>query len=383
MAGIELTTISLEEAAQKAQMSQYTLKIWARKGAFSNGPHLDRAKFMRWLEHLPPRRCDLDASKRYYSIKEIEKMTGLSAHLIHRDIDSGKLKSLLCRERIHTYVVEEADLNHWLRQGSQPASPEAEESGWTLPRAAKFVGIAYELILEASQRGELPTREIPHFFLGKRRVVEPQDLLKWFIAHPIPYRKEVAHLPPVADIHEAARLSGRTMQSVGVCIREGSLEGWGKLIPRRSLDRWLKKLGMPPSWQPRRQEQRLPEKSLPSTKKTPAPTTLSLAEAAKRTGHSVDHLINEIGEARLTRRRNSAGELVILEKELQQWLADSHAAPEHSPWTITRINQRLGIPRAALQQAVESGALPARLRGRSWVVEYADLEKWADERSRI
>ena len=197
--------------------------------------------------------------KRYYSAEEIEKMTGVSSHLVQRDIDNGKLKALLCRDRIHTYVVEEADLNGWLRQGSQALStetPELEaESGWTLPRASKFVGLAYECVLDASLRGELPTREIPHFFLGKRRLVEPEDLLRWLIRHPLPYRKEVAHLPPVADIQEAAQLSGQSLQSVSACIREGSLEACEKLIPRRALDRWLKKLGLPQSWQPRKEAQ--------------------------------------------------------------------------------------------------------------------------------
>jgi len=342
-------------------------------------------------------------------------MTGLPLHLIHQDIDRGKLKSLLCRERIHTYVVEEAELNHWLRLGSEPISPEAkelvEDIGWTLPRAAKFVGLAYEIILNDSLNGELQTREIPHFFLGKRRLVAPEDLLKWLIRHPVPYRKEVAHLEPVADIQEAARRSGRTLQSVSVCIREGSPEAWGKQIPRRSLDRWLKKLGLPQSWQPRKEEQWLPIEAFASWSEVDAPTillwiesgrvlakksgnrwlvqrtsfenqrkgapparkSLSLKEAAKRSGHSVDHRAKEIREARLTRQPNRAGDLV----------AEATTPPGHPPWTLALITQRLGIPRAALQQAVGSGALPALARGRSWLVEHSDLEKWMDERSRI
>ena len=108
----------------------------------------------------------------------------------------------------------------------------------------------------------------------------------------------------------------------------------------------MKKLGLLQSWQ-RHAQPKPPLKPEPAkTLKTKSPT-----EIAQGSGIS--------------------GERVVL------------ATEEHPPWTLALINQRLGIPRAALLQAVESGVLPARQQGRSWLVNHADLERWMDERSRI
>lgn len=316
---LERMTISLEEAAKEAHLSVGALKEWADKRAFLTQKRgdgsllLDRSDFYRWLSHLPPRRCDLDPGKRWYSLKEIVKLTGVPLSILERDVESAILKSLDTRDQ---KVVEEADLNRWMREGRH-AEPEPEY--WPLPRAAKFAGVSYETLVEAARAGELTTREEPHFYLGIRQVVSPDELLKWLEA--IPYRKEAAGLPGVLTVAEAARLAAMTPEKVRGYISDNGLHAWNDRIPRRSLDQWLKKLGLPLSWQER--------------KAAPAPAP----------------------------------------------------APDLAPsveWSLSKITQRWGVPRHALERGIECGALLAREAGRGgWMVEEAELERWMEERSRI
>lgn len=318
---LERMTISLEDAAKEAHLSLESMKDWADKRAFLSQKRgdgsllLDRSDFQRWLSQLPPRRCDLDPDKKWYALKEIAKLTGVPLQILQRDRENGILK---CQETRDQAVVEESDLNRWMREGRH-AEPEPEY--WPLPRAAKFVGLSYEALVEAARTGKLPTREEPHFYLGKRQVVNPTELLNW-LEH-VPYRKEAGHLPGTADVAEVARLTGFSLEKVRGFVGEGGLHAWEDRIPRRNLDQWLKKRGLPLSWQEK--------KPVPAPK--PAP------------------------------------EIVVTPSV---------------EWNLTKITQRWGVPRHALESGIESGALAARQAGRSgWMVEQAELERWMEERSRI
>lgn len=323
-------TISLEDAAREAHLTPGVLKDWAEKHAFLSQKRgdgsllLDRADFQRWLRQLPPRRCDLDPDKRWYSLKEIVKLTGVPLPILQRDVDNGILQTQQTREQP---VVEEAHLNRWLREGRH-AEPEPEY--WTLPRAAKFVGLAYEVLLAAARDGKLLTREEPHFFLGKRQMVNPDELLKWLEG--IPYRKEAAQLPGVVEVAEAARLAEMSAEKARGLLGESA---WNDRMPRRSLDQWLKKLGLPPSWR---------EREIPAA---PAPREVPVAPIKKAAARKV------------------TGAPVI-------------------EWPLGKIVQRWGVPRHALESGIRTGELRARQVSRgNWVVDQAELERWMDERSRI
>ncbi|MBN9414140.1 MAG: hypothetical protein J0I12_01820 [Candidatus Eremiobacteraeota bacterium] len=314
---LERMTISLEDAAKEAHLSLDIMKDWADKRAFLSQKRgdgsllLDRSDFYRWLQQLPPRRCDLDGDKKWYSFKEIVKLTGVPLPILQRDKENGILR---CQETRDSPVVEESDLNRWMREGRH-AEPEPEY--WPLPRAAKFVGLNYEVLVDAARDGKLPTREEPHFYLGKRQVVNPKELLHWLES--IPYRKEAAHLPGTVDVAEVSRLTGFSLEKVRGFIGDGGLHAWEDRIPRRSLDQWLKKRGLPLSWQEKKAEPAPPPVLVPSVE-----------------------------------------------------------------WSLTKITQRWGVPRHALESGIESGALPARQAGRAgWLVEEVELERWMDERSRI
>lgn len=329
-------TISLEDAAREAHLTPGVLKDWAEKHAFLSQKRgdgsllLDRADFQRWLRQLPPRRCDLDPDKRWYSLKEIVKLTGVPLQILQRDVDNGILQSQQTRDQP---VVEEAHLNRWLREGRH-AEPEPEY--WTLPRAAKFVGLAYESLLEAARVGKLLTREEPHFYLGKRQMVNPDELLKWLEG--IPYRKEAAHLPGVVEVSEAARLANMSAEKVRGLLGEVA---WNDRIPRRSLDQWLKKQGLPPSWQ---------ERELPAAPVVEAPALSKKAPAVQS---------KKAAEKKVT------GAPLI-------------------EWPLGKIVQRWGVPRHALESGVKTGELRARQVSRgNWVVDQAELERWMDERSKI
>ncbi len=296
----ERMTISLEDAAKEAHLTLGVMKDWAEKRAFMSQKRgdgsllLDRADFQRWLRLLPPRRCDLDPDRRWYSLKEIVKLTGVPLQILQRDVDNGILQTQATREQP---VVEEVHLNKWLREGRH-AEPEPEY--WPLPRAAKFVGLTYELLLEAARDGELMTREEPHFYLGKRQVVNPDELLKWLEG--IPYRKEAAHLPGVVAVSEAARLAEVTPEKVRGLLGESV---WKDKIPRRSLDQMLKKLGRPPSWQ----------------KPEPAPVIeWPLGKIVQRWGVPRHALESGVKAGELRGRQVAKGNWVVDQAELERWM---------------------------------------------------------------
>lgn len=301
-------TISLEDAAKEAHLSPGVLKDWAEKRAFLTQKRgdgsliLDRSDFQRWLRQLPPRRCDLDPNKRWYSLKEIVKLTGVPPQILQRDVDSGVLQSQPTRDQV---VVEESNLNRWLREGRH-AEPEPEY--WPLPRAAKFAGLTYEALVEAARNGRLVTREEPHFYLGKRQVVSPDELLKWLEG--VPYRKEAGHLPGVVDVAEAARLAEIAPEKVRGFLVEGVLSAWGERIPRRSLDLWLKKRGLPPSWQ---------EKKAPAA--LPAPVVeWTLGKIVQRWGVPRHALEGGIESGALPARPAGKAGWMVSQVDLERWM---------------------------------------------------------------
>ena len=300
-------TISLEDAAREAHLTPGALKVWAEKQAFLSQKRgdgsllLDRADFQRWVRQLPPRRCDLDPDKRWYSLKEIVKLTGVPLPILQRDVENGILQSQPTRDQP---VIEEANLNRWLREGRH-AEPEPEY--WTLPRAARFVGLTYELLVEAARDGKFPTREEPHFYLGKRQVVNPKELLKWLRG--IAYRKEAAHLPGVVDVAEAARLANMTIEKARGLLGDGA---WGDSLPRRSLDQWLKKLGPPRSWQ----EKTATEKEAPRAPSVEWP----LGKIVQRWGVPRHALESGIRTGVLRARQVGRGSWVVEQAELERWM---------------------------------------------------------------
>ena len=308
---LERMTISLEDAAKEAHLTLGVMKDWAEKRAFMSQKRgdgslvLDRADFQRWLRQLPPRRCDLDPSKRWYSLKEIVKLTGVPLQILQRDVDNGILQTQQTRD---VAVVEEAHLNKWMREGRH-AEPEPEY--WPLPRAAKFAGLAYELLVDAARDGKLITREEPHFYLGKRQVVNPDELLKWL--GEIPYRKEAAHLPGVVTVIEAAKLAGVSPEKVRGLLGENV---WNDGIPRRSLDQMLKKLGQSPSWQARKEP--TPE---PPPKKVTAPVVeWPLGKIVQRWGVPRHALESGVKTGELRGRQIAKGSWVVDQAELERWM---------------------------------------------------------------
>ncbi|MBX3171797.1 MAG: hypothetical protein KF760_30580 [Candidatus Eremiobacteraeota bacterium] len=299
-------TISLEDAAKEAHLSLDVMKDWVEKRAFMSQKRgdgslvLDRSDFQRWLSQLPPRRCDLDPTKRWYSLKEIVKLTGVPLQILQRDVANGVLQSQPTRDQV---VVEESNLNRWLREGRH-AEPEPEF--WPLPRAAKFVGMAYEALVEAARNGDLKTREEPHFYLGKRLVVDPEELLNWL--ERVPYRKEAAHLPGVVEVAEAARIVGVTVERMRAFLADGGVGAWGDRIPRRSLDQWLKKRGLPASWQ---------EKKAPPP---PRAVEWALGKIVQRWGVPRHALESGIESGALPARRGGRGGWVVDQADLERWM---------------------------------------------------------------
>lgn len=269
---------------------------------------LDRQEFEAWRQTLPPLREELDPKIRWYSPKEIAELVGLKQNVIKSHCLQGELRGTLCRTPYHSYVVDEAEVHRWLKARSEKF-PQAELHGerlsleqaaarfgvsttvlrlgikrgaipfckqmsqggaypivvgsqdvenylrarasddaWTLHKAAEFIGMEYTLLVKVSRLKQLPSRVDRHPNIGPRRIVDPDELMAWLAVQPVPYRKEAAHLPNLATVAEAARLSLSMESTVREAIRDGSLRAWKEQIPRRALDSWLKKRGFAPSW---------------------------------------------------------------------------------------------------------------------------------------
>ena len=135
------------------------------------------------------------------------------------------------------------DVEDYLAQLSQ------EDSAWTCDRIAEFTGIPSYQVREAIRRGRLVTS-------GRDQIASVEALVRWLEDFAPPYRAEVAHLSPLLSSKVAGKVSKLGQTQVVKAIRADRLRalaveaatGIRYYIPRRNLDVWLIKQGLPPSW---------------------------------------------------------------------------------------------------------------------------------------
>ncbi|ODT71179.1 hypothetical protein ABS71_08185 [bacterium SCN 62-11] len=400
---------------------------------------LDRQEFEEWRKSLPPLREEMDPNVRWYTFQDIAELVGLNNSVIKFSAEKGELRATPCRTPYHSFVVDEAEVQRWLQErskkfpqaelhgqrlsleaaaarfgvtitvlrlgikrgaipfckqmsegGSYPyivgsedveayVKARASDDAWTLHKAAEFIGMEYTLLVKVSRLKQLPSRVDRHPNIGPRRIVDPDELMAWLAVQPVAYRKEAAHLPNLATVAEAARLSLSMESTVREAIRNGSLRAWKEQIPRRALDSWLKKRGFEPSW---KQE-----------KNTEWMRTISAAKLVDVCKGTICEWIRRkkvvskgVGRRRLVQRESVLAQAARLDGEPRQ-------APEFAqlwrPGTKLTLDSYTSREAARLSGMTPHGAhaalVKARLKskgkdGRSLLYPRKAIERWLLER---
>ena len=157
----DLSMIALSEAAELAQCREGNLLHFVGLGELTGKENpegrlvLDRAKFMVWLEGLPPHCDTLDPNVRWWTVLEIASLVQLSPLTVSHDIAKGRLTGVYARSKKGPpkYLVAEPDLHAWIKERSeiyQPAPTRGELL--SLEQAVQRYGTDGQLLQRATAR---------------------------------------------------------------------------------------------------------------------------------------------------------------------------------------------------------------------------------------
>jgi len=351
--------LTLDEVGDRIGLSGKQARVLMKRCqvplTLCRAPHWDyrmsENNLEKWLQAERAQMIPLDGQP--LSLKEAAKRYGVKLQSLRTAVDNGWIAARReLHNGAHRVMVGSLAVEQFLR-------PQKPKEYWTLLQAWRFSGLNLSTVVNAAERGELPCQT-----LQKNKVIEPDDLLQWMAARGLPAPNHPPALQWISR-EEAATLAGVPLERISACIRTGRLDhrklGGCWAVSRSSVLAMSCKAVVSIQEAARRAGVELKvvysdmrsglisgiltsgqyfftpeaveswmEVRFHRQGGTRAPGMVSLREAARRSGLAVTFWRTQIELANFSRCRNPAGELILRESELVDWLERQPARPQSS-----------------------------------------------------
>lgn len=330
---------------------------------------VDPDELFAWLAEQPvPYRKEAAHLSNLATVAEAARLSLSMESTVREAIRQGTLRAW--KEQIPRRA-----LDSWLKKrGLEPSWKQEKNTEWIrIISAARLVDVAKGTIFEWIRRKKILSKGV-----GRRRLVQRASVLAQadrLAARPRKAAEFAQVWSPGTELtldfytsREAARLSGMSPTGAHKSLVRSGLKHQGRdgkslLYPRAEIERWLL--------------ERFHQQG-----ETLGDDHISLRTAAQLTGRTVTYLRAQIAQARLGRRRNPAGELVVGRRDLDLWLQAHGPAPARMEKDVHYQSARdiaceLGVNFNTVHRHIHKGALQA-VRGPhgAWMISDAALLAW-------